>query len=338
MGVGLPMDAVLGVVIKCLVFFFVIITAVAYMVQFERKVIAHIQSRIGPNRVGPLGLLQPAADALKLISKETIFPRDADKLLYLMGPVFASAPAFLSYAVIPIGPTINMFGQEIPLYLADINVALLFILAVASINVYGVFLAGWSSNNKYSLYGGLRSSAQMISYELGMGLALIPVVMMAGSFSLVSIVESQSTIPFVLLNPLAYLMFLICGLAEINRIPFDLPEAEGELVAGFHTEYSGMRFGLFFLGEYANMITTSAIAVLLFWGGWNGPFVDKYPALGVLWFTLKLLPHLFFLVWTRGTLPRFRYDQLMTFGWKVLLPIGLANILITGLVIALTQR
>jgi NADH-quinone oxidoreductase subunit H len=338
MGVGLPMDAVLGVVIKCLVFFFVIITAVAYMVQFERKVIAHIQSRIGPNRVGPLGLLQPAADALKLMSKETIFPRDADKLLYLLGPIFAAAPAFLSYAVIPVGPDVNLFGQRISLYLADINVALLFILAVASINVYGVFLAGWSSNNKYSLYGGLRSSAQMISYELGMGLALIPVVMMAGSFSLVGIVEAQAMLPYLLLNPLAYLMFLICGLAEINRIPFDLPEAEGELVAGFHTEYSGMRFGLFFLGEYANMITTSAIAVLLFWGGWNGPFVDKYPALGVLWFTLKLLPHLFFLVWTRGTLPRFRYDQLMSFGWKVLVPIGLANILITGLFLALAQR
>ncbi|HEX7880237.1 MAG TPA: NADH-quinone oxidoreductase subunit NuoH [Candidatus Eisenbacteria bacterium] len=338
MGVGLPLDAVLGVVIKCLVFFFVIITAVAYMVQFERKVIAHIQSRIGPNRVGPLGLLQPAADALKLMSKETIFPRDADKLLYLMGPVFASAPAFLSYAVIPVGPDVNLFGQKISLYLADLNVALLFLLAVASINVYGVFLAGWSSNNKYSLYGGLRSSAQMISYELGMGMALIPVVMMAGSFSLVSIVEAQSNLPFLLLNPLAYLMFLICGLAEINRIPFDLPEAEGELVAGFHTEYSGMRFGLFFLGEYANMITTSAIAVLLFWGGWNGPMIDKFPALGVLWFTLKLLPHLFFLVWTRGTLPRFRYDQLMSFGWKILLPVGLANILITGLILALLQR
>ena len=338
MGVDLPLDAVLGVVIKCLVFFFVVVTAVAYMVQFERKVIAHIQSRIGPSRVGPLGLLQPLADALKLISKETIMPRDADKLLYLLGPVFASAPAFLSYAVIPVGPSLSIFGKEITLYLSDINVGLLFIFAVASINVYGIFLAGWLSNNKYSLYGGLRSSAQMISYELGMGLSVMGVIMLAGSFSLVDIVNAQAQLPFLLLQPVGYLMFLICGLAEINRIPFDLPEAEGELVAGFHTEYSGMRFGLFFLGEYANIITTSSIAVLLFWGGWNGPGLAHYPWLGPIYFTIKLAPHLFFMVWTRGTLPRFRYDQLMSFGWKVLLPIGLANILITGLIIALTQH
>lgn len=338
MGVGLPLDVVLGVVIKCLVFFFIVVTAVAYMVQFERKVIAHIQSRIGPSRVGPLGLLQPLADALKLISKETIFPRGADKILYLLGPVFASAPAFLSYAVIPVGPNLSIFGQDVPLYLADINVALLFIFAVASINIYGVFLAGWSSNNKYSLYGGLRASAQMISYELAMGLSVMGVIMLAGSFSLVDIVNAQAKLPFLLLQPVGYLMFLVAGLAEINRIPFDLPEAEGELVAGFHTEYSGMRFGLFFLGEYANIITTSCVAVLLFWGGWNGPGVTQYPWLGPIYFTLKLLPHLFFMVWTRGTLPRFRYDQLMAFGWKVLLPIGLANILITGLIIVLTQR
>lgn len=338
MDLGLTFTDVLGVVVKCLVFFAVIITCVAYLVQFERKIIAHIQSRVGPDRVGPFGLLQPAADALKLMSKETILPTNADKILYLMGPLFAATPAFLSFAVIPVGPAINMFGTEIPLYLSDLNVALLFLFAVASVNIYGIFLAGWSSNNKYALYGGLRASAQMISYELAMGLSVMGVIMLAGSFSLVSIVEAQAKMPFLLLQPVGYLMFLIAGLAEINRIPFDLPEAEGELVAGFHTEYSGMRFGLFFLGEYANMITTSALAVLLFWGGWNGPGVAENPWLGPVWFTVKLVPHLFFLVWTRGTLPRFRYDQLMSFGWKVLLPIGLANILITGLILALTQK
>jgi NADH-quinone oxidoreductase subunit H len=332
---GLTFPEVLGIVIKCVTFFLIVVTAVAYVVLVERRVVALIQSRIGPERVGFQGLLQPLADALKLISKETIFPRDADKFLYLLGPIAAAAPAFLAYAVIPVGEPITLFGQEIPLYLTDLNVAVLFLLAVSSLNIYGVFLAGWSSNNKFSLYGGLRASAQMISYELGMGLAVMGVIMLSGSFSLVDIVHAQAKIPYLVLQPVGYIMFLICALAEINRTPFDLPEAESELVAGYHTEYSGMRFGLFFLGEYANLITVSSVATLLFWGGWNGPGPVW---LGPLWFALKVFCHVFFMIWTRGTLPRFRYDQLMAFGWKVLLPVGLLNILITGLVLALWPR
>ena len=329
-GVDGPMTTpeVLGLLIKCVTFFLIVVTAVAYVVLFERRVVAHIQSRMGPNRVGFQGLLQPLADALKLISKEAIFPREADRFLYLLAPVFASAPAFLSYAVIPVGGTVNIFGTPIPLHLADINVALLFIFAVGSLNVYGVFLAGYASNNKYSLFGGLRSSSQMISYEISLGLSVMGLLMMTGSFSLVKIVEAQARIPFIVLQPVGFLLFITAALAELNRTPFDLPEAESELVAGFHTEYSGMKFGLFFLGEYANLISTSCVSTCLFFGGWNGPG----PAfLGPVWFTLKVVAHAFFFVWTRGTLPRFRFDQLMSFGWKVMLPIGLVNLLLTGL-------
>lgn len=331
----IPFPELLGLLIKCTVFFLIVVTAVAYVVLFERRVVAHIQSRMGPNRVGWQGLLQPLADALKLISKEGIFPTDADRFLYLLAPVFASAPAFLSYSVIPVGPPISLFGQEIPLHLADINVALLFIFALGSLNVYGVFLAGWASNNKFSLFGGLRSSSQMISYELSLGLSVMGILMLVGSFSLVKIVEAQSVVPFVLLQPVAFLLFITAALAELNRTPFDLPEAESELVAGFHTEYSGMKFGLFFLGEYANMISTSCVSTCLFFGGWNGPnfFNLGLAVWGPIWFTLKVVAHCFFFVWTRGTLPRFRYDQLMSFGWKVMLPIGLVNILLTGLLI-----
>ena len=324
----------LGLAIKCVIFFFVAVTAVAYVVLFERRAVALIQSRIGPNRVGPQGLLQPLADALKLISKETIFPLEADRFLYLLAPIFASVPAFLAFSVIPVGPTLRLFGNDVRLYLTDINVALLFLFAISSLNVYGVFLAGWSSNSKYSLYGALRSSAQMISYELSLGLSVMGVLMITGTFSLIGIVEAQ-TIPYALLQPVGYFLFLTAGMAEVNRVPFDLPEAEPELVAGYHTEYSGMRFGLFFLGEYANLITFGCLATLLFWGGWRGPGPDF---LGPLWFFLKVLLHIFFFVWTRGTLPRFRYDQLMAFGWKVLLPIGLLNLLVTGIVILLVRR
>lgn len=325
---------VLGLIIKCVVFFLVAVTAVAYVVLLERRAVAHIQSRIGPDRVGFQGLLQPLADALKLISKETIFPLEADRLLYFLAPVFAAVPAFLAFSVIPVGPTLHLFGTDVPLHLTDINVALLFLFAVSSMNVYGVFLAGWSSNNKYSLYGALRSSAQMISYELALGLSVMGILMIAGTFSLVGLVEAQRPIPFAILQPVGYLLFLTASLAELNRVPFDLPEAETELVAGYHTEYSGMRFGLFFLGEYANMITAACLASLLFWGGWLGPG----PAwLGPAWFLLKVVFHLFFFIWTRGTLPRFRYDQLMSFGWKVLLPIGLLNLLVTGIVLLLVD-
>jgi NADH-quinone oxidoreductase subunit H len=330
----MTMGEFLGIAIKCVIFFAVAVTAVAYVVLFERRAVAHIQSRIGPDRVGPQGLFQPAADALKLIAKETIFPLEADKFLYLMAPVFSAVPAFLAFSLIPVGPTLRLFGHDVPMYLTDINVGLLFLFAISSLNVYGVFLAGWSSNNKYSLYGGLRSSAQMISYELALGLSVMGVLMISGTFSLVGIVEAQK-IPFALLQPVGYLLFVTAALAELNRVPFDLPEAETELVAGYHTEYSGMRFGLFFLGEYANLITSACLASLLFWGGWKGPGPDY---LGPVWFLLKVVLHIFFFVWTRGTLPRFRYDQLMSFGWKVLLPIGLLNLLVTGLVIVLLGR
>lgn len=324
----IPFPELLTLLIKCTVFFLIVVTAVAYVVLFERRVVALIQSRMGPTRVGWQGLLQPLADALKLISKEGIFPNEADRFLYLLAPVFASAPAFLSYSVIPVGASVNLFGQEIPLHLADINVALLFIFALGSLNVYGVFLAGWASNNKFSLFGALRSSSQMISYELSLGMSVMGILMMVGSFSLVQVVEAQARVPFILLQPVAFLLFITAALAELNRTPFDLPEAESELVAGFHTEYSGMKFGLFFLGEYANLISTSCVSTCLFFGGWNGPGPVW---MGPIWFTLKVAGHCFFFVWTRGTLPRFRYDQLMSFGWKVMLPIGLANILVTGL-------
>lgn len=327
---------------KCAAFFLAFTLAVAYAVLFERRVVAHIQSRIGPNRVGPQGLLQPIADALKLVAKETISPTSADRAIYLLAPIFASVPAFLAFSVIPVGPPLRLFGHDVPLRIADINVALLFLFALSSLNVYGVFLAGWASNNRYSMLGGLRASAQMISYELSMGLAVMGVLMLAGSFSLVKIVEAQAWLPFVVLQPVGYLLFLTAMLAELNRVPFDLPEAEAELVAGFHTEYSGMRFGLFFLGEYAGLVTASCLAALLFWGGWNGPTFGLPPAWAGLvqigWFLLKVTAHAFFFVWTRGTLPRFRYDQLMAFGWKVMLPVGLANILVTGLILALAQR
>lgn len=331
----LPLDEVLVLLIKCLVFFTVGMLVVAYLVLAERKILGHMQSRMGPNRVGPLGLFQPFADVLKLISKEAIMPREADKFLYLLGPFFASVPAFMAFAVIPVGEPVRLFGRDIPLHLTDLNIGILYLLALSSLGVYGIFLAGWSSNNKFSLYGGLRSSAQMISYELGMGLSLMGVIMLTGSFSLVEVVNHQARLWNVVTQPVAYAMFILCGLAELNRAPFDLPEAESELVAGYHTEYSGMRFALFYLGEYINMLNMACLATLLFWGGWHGP---GPVALGPAWFFLKVFAHLFFIIWTRATLPRLRYDQLMSLGWKVMLPVGLANILLTGLGIAFAHH
>jgi NADH-quinone oxidoreductase subunit H len=310
--------------------FFVILTLAAYLVFAERKILAWIQDRKGPNRVGPFGLLQPLADLIKLLTKEDFIPAAADKWLFYLAPAMAAIPAILTFAVIPFGAPVAIAGHQVPMLVADLNVGLLFFLALSSIAVYGVAIGGWASNSKYSLLGGIRGLAQLISYELSMGLSLVPVVMLARSFSLTDIVAAQSPIPFIVYQPLAFHFFLVSITAECKRIPFDIPEAEGELVAGFHTEYSGMRFGLFFVGEYINIIVLGGLATTFFLGGWHGPFLAP-----VIWFSLKTLAFAFFFFWMRGTLPRLRYDQLMHLGWKVLTPLALANILATAWWLAL---
>jgi NADH-quinone oxidoreductase subunit H len=308
----------------------VLLLIIAYLIWVERKVLAHMQVRLGPMRVGWHGLLQPIADGLKLIFKEDIIPTQASKVVFVLAPVIAIVPALMAIAVIPFGDTISISGISIDMVITDINIGILYILAVTSVGVYGVILGGWSSNNKYSLLGALRSSAQMISYELSLGLSLIGVIMISQTLSLVDIVNSQAKCWFVVLQPIGFLIYAISAIAETNRCPFDLPEAETELVAGFHTEYSSMKFALFFMAEYANIITVSAVAVTFFFGGWRGPFLPP-----VVWFLIKMALCIFFFMWLRSTYPRFRYDQLMKFGWKILLPVALANILITGLVMVL---
>ena len=330
----MTLDWWIEVLVKMVVVFLVVLTAVAYMTLIERRVIAAIQARIGPNRVGPQGLFQPAADALKLMTKETVIPAAADRTLFLLAPVLSLVPPIVAFAVIPFGDSITLFGRTVPLHITDVNVAILFILSLSSIGVYGVFLGGWASNNKYALLGSLRASAQMISYELTLGLCVVAVVLIAGSFSLVEIVGNQRTIPYVVYQPVGFLLFLVAAMAELNRVPFDLPEAEPELVAGYHTEYSGMRFAMYFLGEYAALLGMTAVITLLFLGGWHVWWPS--PAwLAPLWFVAKIMALILFMMWTRGTLPRFRFDQLMRFGWKVLLPAALANVFVTALVIAL---
>jgi len=324
-----------------------LLTAVAYTTWFERKLVGHIQNRWGPSRVGPFGLLQPMADGLKFILKEDIVPPYANKQLYLLAPLIALVSALMPIAVIPLAPPVRIGPWETPLQITDVNIGLLILLGITSVGVYGVALAGWSSNSKYPLLGGLRSSAQMISYEISLSLGVIGVLMIAGTLSLREIVNQQAGLwahagVFALLprwnlflQPVGFFVYFIAAIAETNRIPFDLPEGETELVAGFHTEYSSFKFAIFFMSEYANMVTVSCIATLLFFGGWLGPAFG--PAwvrvlLPVFWFVLKVFCFLFFYIWVRGTLPRFRYDQLMAFGWKFLLPVGLANILATGAV------
>lgn len=324
--------------IKCLVVLFVLLTAAAYMVLAERKLIGRMQARVGPTRVGPFGLLQPAADALKFILKEDLTPDSAHKFLYLLAPMLAVILALLSITVVPFGPPITVFGITTPLQITDINVGLLLILGVTSLGVYGVVLAGWSSNSKYSLLGSLRGGSQMISYELALGLSLIGPIILAGTLSLHGIVEAQRHLWFIVPEIVAFFIYLTAAFAETNRIPFDLPEAEGELGAGYHTEYSAMRFAMFFVSEYVNMITVACVATLVFFGGWSGPLFG--PAilrvfLPILYFVAKVCFFLFFYIWVRGTLPRYRYDQLMAFGWKVLVPLALANVLVTSLVVAL---
>ncbi len=316
------------------------LVAVTYMVLLERKVIAWAQSRLGPMRVGPYGILQPVADAVKLMIKEDITPVRADKWVFTAAPIISMVPALIVYAVIPFGPTVTMFGHPVPLYITDINVGLLYVVSVASVGVYGIILAGWASNSKYPLLASLRASAQLISYEVAVTLTLVSVIMMAGTLSLVGIVNAQYNqhVWYVFAQPVAFVLVLIGGLAETNRAPFDLPEAEQELTGGFHTEYSGMRFALFFLAEYANMIVVSSVVTTLFLGGWLPPFPNTavfrvlYYIPSWMWFFVKSFAFLYLFIWIRATLPRYRYDQLMRLGWKVLIPLAIVNLVITGLV------
>src|SRR5438445_3860492 len=332
-------------VIKSAIALFVLLTAVAYTVWFERKVVGHMQNRWGPTRVGPFGLLQPAADGIKFLFKEDLTPPHVYKPLFIAAPMMAVIFALTSISVIPIGNSFWIGDHPIPLQITDVNIGLLLILGVTSMGVYGVALAGWSSNNKYSLLGGLRASAQMVSYEISLGLSLVGVLIMAGSFSLREIVDSQAGhfwgfIPRWNIfhgQIIGFFCYLMAAYAETNRIPFDLPEAETELVAGYHTEYSAMKFAMFFMAEYANMITVACLATLLFFGGWHGPIFGPRALqvlLPVFWFVAKVFVFLFIYIWVRGTLPRFRYDQLMAFGWKFLLPLSLVNLIATAIAVA----
>ena len=316
--------------IKTLLIFVVLVLLTLFNIWWERRVVARMQHRIGPNVHGPFGLLQSLADGVKLALKEDLTPKAADKLVFIIAPVIAVIPAFVTFAVIPFGPEVNFFGERTPLQLTDMPVAVLFVMAIASIGIYGIVLGGWSSGSTYSLLGGLRSSAQMISYEVAMGLALVSVFMYAGSMSTSEIVAAQDDFWFGLILLPSFVIYTIAMVGETNRAPFDLPEAEGELVGGFHTEYSSLKFALFFLAEYINMATVSALATTLFLGGWHAPFwIDEFWAGAnagywpVLWFFGKVLFFIFIFIWLRGSLPRLRYDQFMAFGWKRLIPIAL---------------
>jgi NADH-quinone oxidoreductase subunit H len=334
----LPPPTVIAQLGLIFVVFNMLVLSAAFMVWMERKVCAYIQDRSGPNRVGFEGVLQPFADVFKLLFKEQLKPKAADTILFMLAPLVSTAAAFAAFSVVPFGTETTLFGlldQPIPLEITDVNVAVLVIFAITSMGIYGIVLAGWSSNSKYSLLGGLRSSAQMISYELSYGLAMAAVIMMAGSLSLREIVMNQSGtwfgfIPrwYIFLQPLGFFIYLTAGVAETNRAPFDFPEAEQELVAGYHTEYSSMSFAMFFLAEYVNMVTVSAVATSLYLGGWLGPILPDW--LAWIWFLIKVFLILFFYVWMRWTLPRYRYDQLMEFGWKWLLPAAVLNLFATA--------
>jgi len=336
---------IIASLIKTALALFVLLTAVAYSVWLERKVVGRMQNRWGPTRVGPFGLLQPAADGIKFLFKEDLTPPHVYKPLYIAAPIIAVVFALTSIALIPVGNDVPILGYKIPLQIADVNIGLLVILGVTSLGVYGIALSGWASNSKYSLLGGLRASAQMVSYEIALGLSLVGVMILSGSFSLRDIVQAQSGhylgfIPRWNIFPqlIGFFIYLMSAYAETNRIPFDLPEAETELVAGYHTEYSAMKFAMFFMAEYANMITVACLATLLFFGGWSGPVAGPpilQALLPVFWFVAKVFVFIFIYIWVRGTMPRFRYDQLMAFGWKFLLPLAIANLVITALVVSL---
>jgi NADH-quinone oxidoreductase subunit H len=335
-------------IIKAFVLAFLILTGFAYLTLYERRALARIQTRIGPNRAGPQGLLQPIADAVKLIFKEEFTPALADKVLFVLAPIMTVVPAIIIAAVIPLGTqfTLPFIDHPITLYIADINVGVLYLAAIASIAVYGIVLAGWSSNNKYAMLGGMRSAAQMISYELALGLCFVIAIMLGNSMSLLDIVNAQKNVWFVVVQPVGALIFLITTLAEVNRAPFDMPEAEQELTAGYHTEYSGMKFALFFMAEYSKMIVVSMIAATLYFGGFREFWflqgtilsVDHFWWLGPIYLFLKVVVLLFLMIWVRATWPRIRYDRLMAFGWKVLLPLSLALVFFTALGILLVQQ
>ena len=332
-------DTIVIPLLKILVVLNSVLVAVTFMVLLERKVIAWVQVRLGPMRVGPWGTLQPVADVVKLMTKEDITPVKADRVLFTAAPMIALIPALVVFAVIPFGPEVTIFGHRIALYITDLNVGLLYVVSVASIGVYGIILAGWASNSKYPLLASLRASAQLISYEVAVTMTLVSMIVMAGTMSMVGIVNAQYNhgVWYLFAQPLAFFIYFVGGLAETNRAPFDLPEAEQELTGGFHTEYSGMRFALFFLAEYANMIVVSSVATTLFLGGWLRPFpniealafLDIVP--GWIWFLLKTFIWLYIFLWVRATLPRYRYDQLMRLGWKVLIPLAIVNVVVTAI-------
>ena len=337
---------VLEWVIKSFILVMLLLTGFAYLTWYERKALSRMQVRYGPNRAGKFGLLQPIADAVKLIFKEELIPDQAEKILFIIAPVVTVVPAVVITATVPWGPSFEAFGRTINLYIANIDVGVLYITAIASIAVYGIVLAGWSSNNKYAMLGGLRSTAQMVSYELALGLSFVAVILLAGSMNMIQIVEWQNRVLWSLgpiqipmwnafVQPVGMAIFMIATLAELNRAPFDMPEAEQELTAGYHTEYSGMKFALFFMAEYTKMIAISAIAATLFFGGYLGPFVDKFPVLGLVYIFVKILLILFWMIWVRATWPRIRYDRLMSFGWKVMLPLSLAVVVIGAIGIML---
>jgi NADH-quinone oxidoreductase subunit H len=335
-------------IVQSVILALILLTGFAYTTLLERRVVARFQSRVGPNRAGPYGLLQPLADGVKLIFKEEVIPERADKWTFILAPMLAAIPAIVVFAVIPLGGTLNLFGLSIPLTIApNLNVGILYILAITSISVYGIVLAGWASNSKYSMLGGLRSSAQMISYELAMGLSLVALVVVTGTLDTNAIVEQQKQVWYFFLQPIGAIIFMITALAEVNRAPFDMPEAEQELTSGYNTEYSGMKFALFYMAEYIKMIVIAALAVTFFFGGYREPFplfitqaipflsVDNTPILGPVYLTLKIIMLLIAMVWIRATLPRFRYDRLMKFGWLVLLPVSLAWVMVTALMVLL---
>ena len=338
------LDPVWLIILKVIGIFVILVVVVLFTIWFERRVVARMQQRIGPNRTGPFGLLQSLMDGMKLAFKEEIFPTAADKAVFILAPILSVVPAYLAWAVIPFGPEVSIFGHTTPLQLTDFPVAVLYILAIASIGIYGVVLSGWASGSTYPLLGGLRSSAQMISYEIAMGLSFVAVFLFAGTMSTSSIVNGQTDLWFGLLVLPSFLIYATAMVGETNRAPFDLPEAESELVGGFHTEYSTMKFALFFLAEYINMVTVSAVAVTLFLGGWRAPWPISiwsganegwYP---MIWFFLKVFIFIFIFIWLRGTLPRFRYDQFMRFGWKVLIPISVLWILIIAIIRGVSQE
>jgi NADH-quinone oxidoreductase subunit H len=323
-------------VIKSILMLVILLTGFAYLTFYERKALARLQVRIGPNRAGPFGVLQPVADGIKLIFKEELIPVHADRLIFIIAPIITVVPAFVILAVMPFGGEVTLFGKSVQLSIAgDVNVGILYVTAIASISVYGIVLAGWSSNNKYATMGGIRSSAQMISYELALGLAFIGPILLAGSMSLNDIIQKQQEVGwFVIYQPLGVIIYLIATLAEVNRAPFDMPEAEQELTAGYHTEYSGLKFALFFMAEYIKMIAVSALAATLFFGGYAFFGVEKaLPWLGPVFLLGKIMILLFGMIWVRATLPRLRYDRLMAFGWKILLPLALFNVFLSALVV-----